>query len=197
MSNVAPAAAIAENVSPKSRRRHVERSHRGRSFYLNADIINDRRLMTLPPKAFKAYIESICYCSEWRDKSWAKGRFVSTAVTKSWGDVRIRRHLIPDFWEPGLNERGWEGFYVKGEGTYFRFDPVPSEARREWGKLRLRLTRLVFQRDGRVCSRCGATTKLSIHHKHPLSRGGSHNLANLQVLCQSCNSRKGARLENT
>lgn len=43
------------------------------------------------------------------------------------------------------------------------------------------------------CAACGATEDLAVDHKVPFSRGGSHHITNLQCLCRSCNSSKGAR----
>lgn len=39
-----------------------------------------------------------------------------------------------------------------------------------------------------------ANESLSLDHIHPHSRGGSDQPENLQTLCRSCNSKKGARL---
>ncbi len=44
--------------------------------------------------------------------------------------------------------------------------------------------------DGR-CLACGKKRKLTNDHVIPLSQGGSNYIANIQPLCQSCNSRKG------
>jgi HNH endonuclease len=56
---------------------------------------------------------------------------------------------------------------------------------------------LVMARDGERCQYpgCGATEDLTIDHKLvPWSEGGSStDPENLQVLCRSCNSRKGTR----
>jgi 5-methylcytosine-specific restriction protein A len=43
------------------------------------------------------------------------------------------------------------------------------------------------------CSACGSTTDLTGDHRIPLSKGGTSTLENIEVLCRSCNSAKGAR----
>lgn len=43
------------------------------------------------------------------------------------------------------------------------------------------------------CFTCGTEDELTIDHIIPLSRGGNHGIGNLQILCKSCNSRKGAK----
>jgi hypothetical protein len=52
----------------------------------------------------------------------------------------------------------------------------------------------VFARDGYQCRHCGATQGLCIDHIYPERHGGASTMDNLQTLCRSCNSRKGARL---
>ena len=52
----------------------------------------------------------------------------------------------------------------------------------------------VFSRDGRVCAKCGTDEgEMHIDHIIPRKVGGDHSLDNLQVLCKSCNLRKGAK----
>jgi rubredoxin len=59
--------------------------------------------------------------------------------------------------------------------------PIPADLRWE-----------VYERDNFTCRKCGARRFLSVDHIHPESRGGTLDLSNLQTLCKSCNSRKGA-----
>lgn len=52
----------------------------------------------------------------------------------------------------------------------------------------------VYARDDYRCVTCGSPTFLTLDHIHPWSLGGSDDEANLQTMCRSCNSRKGARV---
>jgi hypothetical protein len=56
------------------------------------------------------------------------------------------------------------------------------------------ISAFVFARDNFNCVVCGDTENLTVDHIHPVSRGGSDDLENLQTLCKSCNSRKGNRI---
>lgn len=52
----------------------------------------------------------------------------------------------------------------------------------------------VLERDGHRCQECGATELLEIDHVVPVAHGGTEDESNLQVLCEKCNNRKGARV---
>lgn len=56
---------------------------------------------------------------------------------------------------------------------------------------RRKVVRKLAVRDGAYCRWCFAVTNLTIDHVRPLSRGGTNDLNNLQLLCDSCNNRKG------
>jgi hypothetical protein len=62
-------------------------------------------------------------------------------------------------------------------------EPIPSDIR--WA---------VWERDNFTCKHCGVRSHLAIDHIYPQSKGGEMSLSNLQTLCCSCNSRKGARV---
>lgn len=57
-----------------------------------------------------------------------------------------------------------------------------------------RVRRLVFERDNWRCVKCWATEDLTLDHITPWSLNGPDDARNLQTLCGSCNSSKGARV---
>lgn len=60
--------------------------------------------------------------------------------------------------------------------------PIPADIR--WR---------IFERDNFTCVDCGSRADLTVDHMQPYSLGGTLDDGNLQTLCRSCNSRKGAR----
>ena len=62
-------------------------------------------------------------------------------------------------------------------------EPIPPDLREQ-----------ILRRANGRCENCGESTKyLQIDHKVPVSRGGTNDPSNLQVLCPSCNAKKGNR----
>lgn len=51
----------------------------------------------------------------------------------------------------------------------------------------------IFKRDGHRCLHCGKTERLSVDHVVAVYNGGGNEDENLQTLCRSCNSSKGAK----
>lgn len=54
------------------------------------------------------------------------------------------------------------------------------------------LRRAVFERDGGRCVQCDSDFDIQYDHVIPFSLGGASTVENLQVLCATCNKRKGA-----
>jgi 5-methylcytosine-specific restriction endonuclease McrA len=52
----------------------------------------------------------------------------------------------------------------------------------------------VFARDGYCCQYCGATSRLTVDHVVPRSRGGGTSWENMVTSCAPCNLRKADRL---
>jgi len=71
-------------------------------------------------------------------------------------------------------------------------DPKPYRRRKISGTVR----NVVMERDQYRCVSCGSWEGLSLDHIHPLSKGGSDDPDNLQTMCRSCNSAKGARVSD-
>ena len=53
----------------------------------------------------------------------------------------------------------------------------------------------ILQRDNDTCQHCGSHDDLEIDHIIPVAAGGMSTFENLQVLCQQCNSKKGAKVD--
>ena len=51
----------------------------------------------------------------------------------------------------------------------------------------------IGERDGFNCAFCGTYEDLEVDHVIPVSKGGSNDLDNLQLLCKTCNTSKGAK----
>ena len=49
-------------------------------------------------------------------------------------------------------------------------------------------------RYGNVCLACSLPKALAADHVIPIAKGGSSNIDNIQPLCKSCNTRKGAKI---
>jgi HNH endonuclease len=60
---------------------------------------------------------------------------------------------------------------------------IPNDVKRE-----------VWRRDRGRCVECGSRTRLEYDHIIPVTRGGSNTVRNVELLCESCNRRKGARI---
>lgn len=52
----------------------------------------------------------------------------------------------------------------------------------------------VSARDGGRCRQCGSTEKLHFDHIIPVSKGGANTVANIKLLCGSCNRAEAAKL---
>lgn len=71
-------------------------------------------------------------------------------------------------------------------------DRLKEQRARERGRVTRRVRSVVLARGGGCCAHCASTAELQIDHIHPIARGGTSDLANLQVLCGPCNRAKGA-----
>ena len=85
-----------------------------------------------------------------------------------------------------------------GHIAYQRPTPPLREKSGKRDKIRPKDRITVLVRDNYQCQMCGISRSdgavLEIDHIHPVSKGGSNDLTNLQVLCRECNSGKSDKI---
>jgi hypothetical protein len=50
------------------------------------------------------------------------------------------------------------------------------------------LRKFILSRDGYRCTHCHSQDRLEVHHKTPISQGGSDDPTNLKTLCETCHA---------
>lgn len=70
-----------------------------------------------------------------------------------------------------------------------QMDPPPRKTLPGW-PISAKRRKAIYERDGHRCHYCGATGRLTLDHKTPQSKGGTHDDDNLVTCCSSCNSAK-------
>jgi 5-methylcytosine-specific restriction endonuclease McrA len=98
----------------------------------------------------------------------------TTEVDAEIDTLRSKIAKLRNRWESSLRHR------KEKEAAISDFTP------KQWERLK--------KESGGICSYCGKRSDdLTADHIIPLSRGGTHTLDNIVVVCRSCNSRKGER----
>jgi hypothetical protein len=152
-------------------------------------LIDDRacshpKIIGLSDATFRLWVSAGCWCARYSPEG-----YVPQAVAKALirGGLRHAERLE----HAGLWER-------EGNGWWFAIDPAYDLWRIDRGAYRKKIPSevrdFVMERDGYACRHCGAMDDLALDHIFPWSKGGSDRAENLQVLCQPCNSAKGARI---
>jgi hypothetical protein len=78
----------------------------------------------------------------------------------------------------------WRGrVQTSGGGAAVRRQAIPERVRHE-----------VWRRDRGTCVECGSRGRLEFDHIIPVSRGGANTARNIELRCEPCNRRKGARV---
>ena len=118
--------------------------------------------------------------------------FVPEDIATRWATrTQVRRlagELVTEgLWESSTSEDPEPGWRFVGWAEDQTVGPFQSEP------IGQRLRQQILERDRFTCQECGATDALQIDHIHPRIKGGTNHPTNLQVLCQPCNARKGAR----
>lgn len=154
------------------------------------------RLFGLPeavemrPSAFAGWVRAVCWAGKYmRDHDW----LIPHTATRMFFNKRDITELVAVKWLIEV-EGGYRLAMQDAFGRdLWRPGPRPATERRR-KKIPAAVRALVYARDGHACVTCGATEKLTLDHIKPFSLGGGDGPDNLQTMCLSCNSRKGARV---
>jgi hypothetical protein len=146
------------------------------------------------PEARKAYSRQhylenrdsyIQKAKEWHDSNQEKAR---KAYTK-WADkvgVSFIRSYYRNYGKKWRMENP-ERYAVKNrQNNHRRKNAIGSYNTEDWQRILLE--------HSNSCAICKSDSNITIDHVIPLSKGGTNFPDNLQPLCRSCNSRKGASI---
>ena len=71
---------------------------------------------------------------------------------------------------------------------------MPYQQAARPGQISVAIRGQVWRRDNGRCVQCGSRESLHFDHIIPVAKGGATIVSNLQLLCQSCNLSKGAKI---
>ena len=75
---------------------------------------------------------------------------------------------------------------IRDYSVYF---PLRWEYEKKYKSIR----KIIFSQQKNECAYCGTLEDLTLDHIKPLRTTGNNDLDNFQILCRSCNRKKGAR----
>lgn len=115
------------------------------------------------------------------------------------GDVLINTEVLGKSKELG-HKNFWRIMdFIDGRMSFNEIDQLETgmidvqTMRMQFNKNSKKIFQRIVNRDGNACKICGTTNKLTVDHIIPLSKGGSNDDDNFQILCFSCNRKKGAK----
>ena len=97
--------------------------------------------------------------------------------------LRVQHAVLSEEKEFQKLRREIELFEKFGKSTALPREPIPESVRM-----------FVWRREQGRCVTCDSTEKLEFDHIIPISKGGSNTERNIQLLCETCNREKSARI---
>lgn len=150
------------------------------------------------------FVTMWCFCDDaGRHKASAKrlkmecfpGDAVGDAEVTRWVDELVTANLLSYYEVDGegyWQVRGWSHQKIDKKTIKYP-DPdgeINQPIRRLGGKQRKLALKRIAERDGNYCAECESTANLTLDHIIPVSKGGTNEDENLQLLCRPCNNEK-------
>lgn len=170
-----------------------------RWFRFYDDAVNDPKVQALPGDIFKSWVNLLCLASKcdglikstaeaawWLRKNETKSaEIIKTLVAASLLDELDDGIYTPHNWKDRQYQSDSSSERVQrhrdkraAAGLAPQWQPSPA------------LRADIYARDGRKCVYCASTDDLTIDHRTPEMRGGTHEPENLQTACRRCNASK-------
>ena len=94
-----------------------------------------------------------------------------------------------------INKRSVKIYFATDNGKIQRKNAKHRRRQREHtGKVTAKEWALKLKEFDYKCAHCCTDENIEMDHIMPLSKGGKHNIDNIQPLCRSCNSKKGNKI---
>jgi hypothetical protein len=163
-----------------------------KSVVISGKLLKDVQIGTLSDRCFRRYIECLLLAA-----NEGAGGYLPETDEAAW-----LLHTTTDELETDLRELERRGLFEEVELTewarrwytpYFKRRVELESARYYFNKHRKSAYQALVERDGEYCRHCGKTKNLTVDHILAIANGGGNELENLQLLCKSCNSRKGTK----
>lgn len=169
-----------------------------RWFRFYDDVINDPKVLKLPEGVRWSWVAILCIASK---NSGVLPTIQDTAFLLRM-NLKKATAIIEALVAAGLLDKTEDSFAPHNwGGRQFLSDGSADRVRRhrekraaaglesQWTAPKS-LRKEVYARDNNECVYCGSQDDLSLDHKTPESRGGTHDISNLQTACRKCNGEK-------
>lgn len=136
----------------------------------------------------------IAYAKEWRQANPDKCREYHREYAERNPEQERERHRLKARRQPREKRREIEQRYAANNPEKIRMKTAVRRSRKKGNGEYKILDRELKKLYSSPCVFCGATGPITADHIIPIVKGGRHSIGNLQPLCFSCNSSKGAKL---
>ena len=125
-------------------------------------------------------------CAKIAKRNWraTNPEIAARSSASAWAKANPERHsanskrwIQANMWYATKSTNDRRARKLNAEGTFTKDDIVR-----------------LFDSQGGKCKQCDSTERLEVDHIIPLAKGGSNWPSKLQILCRSCNAKKGCGL---